>query len=1154
MQTNFGFIEAEFPEVYAEVVLAEKHACTQPRYAVVCCRIAIERLTIWLYENDPELELPYDTNLNSLIRNYEFKQLIPQDLYIGLDIIRRSGNKGAHGEKVKAYDALAVLKHTFRYVSWVSKFYSEKNPEITSFNEQLIPTGEEDDKSKKELKKIAEEREKERIEHEKKLKELAAIEAENEQLRQELAAQKQRYTERKQKRHQQYLDKTVVPLLSTEQETRKQLIDLLLFEAGWKNLREGVDIEFEVIGMPFATNPSGKGYVDYVLWGDNGKPLALVEAKSTLHDATKGKHQAYLYADCLEKMTGQRPIIFYSNGFETFLWDDQFYPPRRVSGFYSKAELQTVIQRRGEHLDLRQFKVNREIAGRPYQLQAIQAIAETCTGEYQNRIVGRHRKALLVMATGSGKTRTAAAIVDMLTRCNWVKRVLFLADRNALVSQAKDSFKEHLPQLSSIDLTKDKEDDTARLVFSTYPTMMNLIDSISAGGEKRFGINHFDLIIIDEAHRSVYQKYQAIFEYFDSLLIGLTATPVKFVDRNTYSLFDIEEDNPTFAYELNQAVSDGYLVPPKAIKVPLKFPREGIKYNELSDADKKHYEELFGIATASSETSSELDISKEKINRFLFNNDTVDKVLNLIMERGLRVQSGDKIGKTIIFAKNHRHAKFIADRFYKNYPEYGGGFLEVIDNYNDKAEDLLKRFCFDKGDEKDPQIAVSVDMMDTGVDAPRVLNLVFFKEVKSYAKFWQMIGRGTRLCPQIFGVGSEKENDKQFFLIFDICGNFEFFDEFPDGHAGVVTRSLSEFLFKAQLEVVSLIHSNPEATQEERDFAHDYTEQLYKKVKALDETRFIVRKHWEYVKKYNIREEWNELNQNKLVEMNLYLGKLIPTNEDVDELAKKFDLLIYRLELALLTQHSSISKQIDKIVDIGGRLLKHKNIPSVKRKEEELIKTQSIAFWESISLKRLEKLRIELRDLMQFLQNEKESPIFSRFEDTLNLQDVKETLILDNHSHLENYRMRIENFIQKNKNHLVIDKIYRNIPITKDELILLEDFLTHEKFNLSEIEKEFQTKSLGVFVRKILGLDIQAAQKHFAAFIQEENLNNNQIQFINLLVNYLNRNGVIDRAMLTQSPFTSINDNGLFGVFEDSGKAMKVIQLIDKLENGLLGA
>ena len=812
MATNFTFLKEEFPKIYEEIAEAELHTFTAPRYAALLCRSTLEKALFWLYQNDEELEFPFDTKLASLLFSDSFRKVVKPSMFVELDIIRRFGNDAAHGKKVRALEALQSLKNTFRFLSWLSKYYSEQDPDIPPFNEAVIPSGDINDKSNKQLEELAKKFDQHRKETEIANQKYLLLVEENRLLKIQAEEQSKLFAERKEARVKEYHDQIVVPELTSEVETRKVLIDLLLKEAGWNSFVEGRDVEYQVDGMPLSTNPSGIGYADYVLWDDNGKPLAVVEAKKTLHDATKGRHQATLYADCLEKKFGQRPVIYYTNGFNTYMWDDTFYTTRRVFGFYKKEELQTLIRRRSERLDLRSFHVNKDIAGRPYQLQAIQRVAEALTAEHNSKLVGKHRKALLVMATGSGKTRTAAAIVDMMTKCSWAKRILFLADRNALVTQAKNAFNEHLPHLSAIILKKEKEDPNARVVFSTYATIMNRIDSTKIQDQKMYGIGHFDVIIIDEAHRSVYQKYQAIFDYFDAILIGLTATPKKDIDINTYHLFEIEDDNPTYSYELDEAVNSNYLVPPKAFTVPVKFPREGVKYKELSEKDKKHFEELFGINAPSEEDEDNNPvITKSKINSFLFNANTVDLVLDYLMRNGLKVQEGDKLGKTIIFAKNHRHALFIEDRFNKNYPEYNGKFLRVIDNYEDKAQDLLEKFCFDKGDDKDPQIAVSVDMMDTGVDAPRVLNLVFFKEVKSYSKYWQMIGRGTRLCPGIFGIG----RDKEYFLIFDICGNFEFFDEFPEGAAGNTTKSLQRQLFEAQLEIVQSIRTNADSTAEE---------------------------------------------------------------------------------------------------------------------------------------------------------------------------------------------------------------------------------------------------------------------------------------------------------------------------------------------------
>jgi type I restriction enzyme R subunit len=1147
MQTNFHFLQKEFSDIYKEIVEAEKHTFTAPRYAALLCRSTLEKAIFWLYQNDEDLELPYDTKLGALLHNDSFKAILKPSMLMELDIVRLYGNNAAHGKNIKALEALQALKNSFRFLSWLSKYYSQENPEIDDFDERQIPYGDVADKTKKELQALTEQFDKEREQANKLAKKQAVLAEENEKLKQQLEAQLQIIASRKEERSASYKNQEVVPVLTSEYETRKVLIDLLLKEAGWDNLRPGIEIEFEVSGMPLTTNKTGIGYVDYVLWDDNGKPLAVIEAKSTIHDAKKGKHQATLYADCLEQKTGQRPIIFYTNGYETYLWDDTFYPERQVQGFYTKEELQVLMKRRFERLDLRNFSVNTNIAGRAYQLEAIKRVAETLVTTKDNKLKGINRKALLVMATGSGKTRTAAAMVEMFTKCNWAKRVLFLADRNALVTQAKNAFKEHLPHLSAIDLTKEKEDNNTRLVFSTYPTIMNKIDNLKTKEERFYGIGHFDVIIIDEAHRSVYQKYQAVFDYFDAILIGLTATPKKDLDRNTYHLFQIEDDNPTFAYELNQAVEAKFLVPPKSFSIPLKFPRQGVKYSELSERDKARFEELFGIKGDDADTSIP-EIVKSKVNSFLFNEDTVDKVLDYLMQNGQKIESGDKLGKTIIFAKNHQHAIFIEERFNKNYPEYGGKFLRVIDNYEDKAQDLLERFCFDKGDEKDPQIAVSVDMMDTGVDAPRVLNLVFFKEVKSYAKYWQMIGRGTRLCPNIFGPGK----DKEFFLIFDICGNFEFFEDFPDGYNPTVAKPLHQLLFEAQIDIIISIQNNPEASEQDDEVAERYKQKLFEKIIQLDTNRFEVKKHLRYVNKYKNIENWNALSQSDVLDIQQNISHLVAYTEDTDELAKRFDLIIYQLELAILQQSKKQVRYIENIHNIANLLFTKRNIPAVASKIATINAVIADEFWQNISLHQLEKTREELRNLIQFLKDEnKEKPIYSDFTDDLPNGEVQEKDIIGGYTKLQSYKDRVELFIRKNKNHLVIDKLYRNIPVTHSELSILEDFLMQEAESKDRLFNEYGEQPLGRFVRKIIGLDIEAAEKHFSTFIQQANLNANQITFINKIMNYLNKNGVLDKSMLTQPPFNDLHDNGVIGIFPEEDKLVRVIQLIDELNQNV---
>jgi len=804
-----------------------------------------------------------------------------------------------------------------------------------------------------------------------------------------------------------------------------------------------------------------------------------------------------------------------------------------------------MVDRRTTRTDLRKFKVNQDISGRAYQLEAIQRVAEnTVSTNQQGELRGRARQSLLVMATGSGKTRTAAAIVDMLTKCNWAKRVLFLADRNALVSQAKNAFNEHLPNLSAIDLTKEKEDNGTRLVFSTYPTIMNRIDGIRDDEQRFYGIGHFDLIIIDEAHRSVYQKYKAIFDYFDALLIGLTATPKTELDHNTYSLFGIEDDNPTFAYELDSAVAEGFLVPPKAMSVPLEFMREGIHYNQLSDDEKAEYEDKFGDPTQGEAPD---EISSAAINQWLFNTDTVDKVLDHLMTHGIKVQGGDKLGKTIIFAKNHHHAVFIEERFNKNYPEYAGKFLRVIDNYESKAQNLLEIFA-DPYAEQDPQIAVSVDMMDTGVDAPRIVNLVFFKQVKSVTKFWQMMERGTRLCPDLFGIGQDKDS----FVIFDYCQNFEFFDVNPDGIEGKVIRSLTQQVFEAKLEVAMLIREQYDSTDEQRELAASYIDELNELVASLDRDRFVVKAKLRAVVEFSNKDRWQNLSKSDMLDMNTELSSLVLPLKD-DELARRFDVLILNYQLALLTGAHSTDRFINKIAGVAKDLLKKLNIPAVALQEGLLNELQTEPFWREVNTNRLDNVRIALRDLMKYIDKESQVNVITNFEDTLDYRGIAEHDVSPVYGQLQSYKDRVEAYVRQHNDHLVIHKLKTNKPITETEINALEAILFDGATvgTKQDYIDTYGDRPLGVFIRSIVGMDKSAAQEAFAGFIQAGSLRADQITFINTIITSLTKNGILDKKVLFEAPFTNIHDQGLLGVF-DEATATKVVRLIDKVNGNAL--
>ncbi|MGP1994073.1 DEAD/DEAH box helicase family protein [Zobellia laminariae] len=1143
MESNFSFINGDFPELFREASEAERYVFKAPKYAALQCRVVLELTINWLYDNDPDYERPYDSTLAALMYHEDFKDDIKATLLNELTLVRKIGNAAAHGKRVNEKEALICLRSVFRLLSFVGINYNSVCPAIPAFNEALIPAGEVHDKTLKQLQDKSDAVEKLLLEKKTQLEKEDKLQQENELLKKQVYEQQKQLKERKVERQIEVDFEEVVPVLTPETETRKLFIDVLLKEAGWDNLKAGRDIEYKVTGMPISVNPSGTGYVDYVLWDDNGKPLAVVEAKKTLHSPKKGKQQAFLYANCLEKMTGQRPIIFYTNGFETHIWDDLFYPERPVSGFYTKDELQYVIERRNTRKDLRQFQVNRDIAGRPYQLEAIKRVAEALVTTNNGDLKGKNREALLVMATGSGKTRVSAAIVDMLTKSDWAKRILFLADRNALVTQAKNAFKTHLPNLSAIDLTKEDEDNGTRLVFSTYPTIMNRIDSLKNEDGRFYSSGHFDVIIIDEAHRSVYQKYRAIFEYFDAILIGLTATPKNDIDHNTYSLFKIEDDNPTFAYELNQAVQDKFLVPPKALDVPVKFVHEGIKYNELSDEDKQKFEETFLDETP----NEDVEISASAINKFLFNNKTIDVALDYLLNNGLKIEGGDMLAKTIIFAKNHKHAVFIEERFNKNYPQYSGKFLRVIDNYESKAQDILEKFCEDKI-QLEPQIAVSVDMMDTGVDAPRVANLVFFKQVKSYSKYWQMIGRGTRLRPNLFGPGL----DKKFFMILDFCDNFSFFNEFPDGIKSTNTKTLSEKIFEAKLNIITSIRDNIDATIEEDALAFNYTNQLHEVIKNLDQERFEVRKSWKLVTDFCNRQRWDNLSVGDVHDITTNLSGLAPYDIGGDELAKRFDLLILNFQQVILSgNRKAEEKYVRQIYSIAVNLQKKRNIPKVKEKIALIKQVQEEEFWQNTNVNIVEKIRVELRDLLKFIEKEEVKTVYTDFADEIQHHRVSEVDIMPTYARLKSYKDRVEAFIRKNKSHLVIDKLHKNIPITPKELELLETFLFNDELGTKEeYENEFGNQPLGKFIRSVVGLDIEVVNKLFADFIADKNLKPVQITFIQTLINYLNTNGTLDKGLLTQPPFNESSDDGIIGLFDDYN-VRQIVSIIDTVNQNI---
>ncbi|ENZ9552020.1 DEAD/DEAH box helicase family protein [Clostridioides difficile] len=1102
---NFDFLQKKknFNSFNTACLEAEKSILVSPSTCATITRRALELAVKWLYANDSDLVLPYQDNLSTLIHNNSFIELIDYDMLPLLKYIVKLGNLSVHtSANIERGEAILSLNNLHQFVSWIDYCYSDEYT-AEDFNEDLLLHGEEKRTRPDELKNLYE-----RLSS--KDKKLEEIIKENEKLRKSL-------TEKRKVNTVNYdfkIDEV------NEFETRKRYINIELKLAGWE-FGKDIGEEIEVQGMP---NESGVGYVDYVLYGENGKPLAVVEAKRTSKDPKIGQQQAKLYADCLEKRYSQRPVIFLTNGFDMYIWDD--YSDRKVYGFYKKSELQLMIDRRKSKKSLSSVTINDEISNRYYQKEAIRAVCEA--------LENKQRKTLLVCATGTGKTRIAISIVDVLSRHNWIKNILFLADRKALVKQAKKSFTKLLPNLALCNLldSKDSPED-ARMIFSTYPTMMNAIDDTkSKDGKRLFTPGHFDLIIIDESHRSIYKKYKSIFDYFDSYLMGLTATPKDEIDKNTYSVFDMENGVPTYAYEYNKAVEDGYLVDYTSIEFKTKIMEDGIKYDELSDEEKEEYENTFN-----DDESIGDEIGNNAVNEWLFNSDTIDLVLNKLMTEGLKIEGEEKIGKTIIFAKNTKHARAIVERFNKLYPKYGGNFVKAVDYSINYVDSIIDDFS-DKN--KLPQIAVSVDMLDTGIDIPEILNLVFFKKVRSKTKFWQMIGRGTRLCPDLLGVDMDKER----FLIFDFCNNFEFFKFNLKGFEGNKAETLTEKLFNIKVSMVKELQDIKYIEGKYAELRKELLEELITSVKALNEDSYIVRMNLSYVHKYKNENVWSNIGAVAQNEIREYISPLITSYSD-DELAKRFDVVMYNIQLAYL-QNNNASKGIRHVMVTAEKLSKLGTIPQIQQQKYTIEKAMTEDFWEDSDIFEVEEVRISLRELIKYLEKSSQKIYYTSFEDMIVAEDRNDSVY--NANNLKNYKKKVEYYLNSHKDELAIFKLRNNKKITKQDVETLEEILLKQLGNCDDYKKEFGDTPVSQLVRKLVGLDREAANEAFSEFLNNKSFNTKQIHFVKLIVDYVVKNGFIeDNKVLMEDPFRTVGS--IIDLFENHiEERNKLIKTINKIK------
>lgn len=1081
MTANFTFLggQAEYKMFAHACIEAERVLMTSPAMSAVGSRKALELAVKWVYAADNSMQMPYKDNLQSLIHEPTFRFAVDSQTWGKLPYIIKLGNLGVHTNKtITNSEATLSLASLFEFIGWIDYCYGNQYEERT-FDEQIIPTEQVhlDIKHIKETQGL-----------------LTEKESEIERLRAQVEALSKQLTQGKE---QHQAERTFTPQDISEFLTRKKYIDVDLKLLGW-TIGDDAREEVRVEGMP---NDEGVGSVDYVLYGRDGLPLALIEAKRTSADPKKGTQQAKLYADCLEQQYGQRPIIFNTNGFETYMWDDLTSPQRRVSGIFSRNDLEKLMKRRTQKQYLNQIVINDKITDRYYQKEAIRAVGK--------HIEEGHRKALIVMATGTGKTRTASSLTDVLSRGGHVTNVLFLADRKSLVKQAKDDFKQYLPDMTLCNLLSNKEDKLARIVFSTYPTILNAIDTAkSEDGQRLYSPAHFDLIIIDEAHRSIFKKYRAIFEYFDAILLGLTATPKSEVDRNTYEFFEMERDVPTYAYDYETAVEkDKVLVPYYNIEVQTKFMEQGITYDELTDEDRSRYEEDFV------DEDGELpeEVPAPALNKFIFNQDTVDRVLEDLMTRGIKVGGGDLIGKTIIFAQNKKHADYIVQRFNKLYPQYNGQWIRKITYEDTYAQSSIDEF---KVADKAPYIAVSVDMMDTGIDVPEVVNLVFFKRIRSKAKFWQMIGRGTRLRKNLFGEGQ----DKTHFMIFDYLGNFEFFRQNKEGLQGAETLSLSELIFTKRVRLIQQLQHADYINEDYNSLRQQLIHTVWSQINELNLELISVKMQLQYVEKFKHKEVFDSLSDTDVHALNTNLASLV-FMEDRDEYAKRFDNLMYGLMLGSVESNKQFKRNKRQLIEMGQILQTKATIPQVKAKIALIKAIDTDEFWSESGILDFEKVRVELRDLIKLIVDEGSSRvIYTNLQDEILGERVGEAL--DAAYDFEDYRLKVNRYIENNKDHLAIYKLRNNMPLTASDYESLEHIFTGELGTAEDYEREFKNTPFGLLVRKIAKLEYDAAMQAFSTFINDQSLNQAQIVFVRKVIDYIVENGYIEAtAVLMKPPF-----------------------------------
>jgi type I restriction enzyme R subunit len=1119
---NFEFLRPRHPELADLGGFAEAYARSDPAGSLVKLRSFIENTVAIIYEAY-RLPRPYTDSINDLLNETSFRSSVPAVILNKLHSIRKAGNQAAHREPPSALVALLGLRDAFDIGQWLFlQIDAGQRSECPNYREPLPVAAPDTAALEKEKKAALEKLAQQEAQLEKVLADL-----ETERRKREAAEKSVEHTKEELDALRAEGQKAATILQLSEEATRHRLIDQALIEAGWDVGPNGksthqVGQEVRLSTMPTPAGDNGEGYADYVLYGDNGKPLAVVEAKKTAKDARIGAEQARIYAVCLEKETGQRPVIFYTNGIDIFIWDDaQGYTPRKVYGFYSKDSLDYLLEKRREKKSLAATAPNVAIAGRMYQLEAIKRVTE--------RFEQKFRRALLVQATGTGKTRVAVSLCDLLSEAGWAKRILFLCDRRALRKQANNAFKEFLPGAPRIIVDRTTSSERSKRVYlATYPAMMQCFET--------FDVGFFDLIIFDESHRSIYKKYRELIMYFDALQVGLTATPLKYADRDTFKLFDCKQNDPTSLYTYEEAIRSRppYLVPFRVREFPSKFREEGFKYSQMSAPQREELEDQ-------EDRPDDVDYEPAQIDRDVFNKGTSRIILRSLMDEGIRDVTESRLGKTIVFAKNHVHAVHLAELFAEMYPQYGGAFCRIIDNQEPKAEQLIDDF---KAKTSEPVIAISVDMLDTGIDVPEVVNLVFAKAVKTPTKFWQMIGRGTRLCENLFAPDKHKTE----FLIFDHGKNFWFFEEKYKEKEPSVSKSLLQRLFEARMAVAeaALDRMNEPVFQAAVDL-------LVKDVRdAADSKGIDVRDRRKELELLSNRDTVAQFAAATKADLLSIAAPLMASrNIHGEENAYRFDLLVTQLEEAVL-------KGSPKVADLKARAeaevaLLMKNQNPVKAKAAAIQAIESKDFWVDVTVAKLENIRAELRGIMRYQSDANPGRVAPVVYDVAedDVEGVDRTPTMDGLDLIE-YRHRVEKVL---RDHFVNDPTLQRIrdgkAVREDDLEALAKLVLQvdDKANLKHLIQPETKQSLADVLRGLVGLNPEAVDEAFTSFVHKHpRLSAQQLRFLQLLKNHIAQNGGIELERLYEPPFTTLHASGIDGVFTEKGQVDEILVILQTFQ------